>query len=631
MLLCFNSRRIQIKTNYLNNKDILKEIHKSKISYSSFLTTSDSDYDMIVSNINELEKKSIIETAKELRAERLAKLAYDQAIAAGEKKKLEEFSICPTSIKNDEVVFRIMMWDHIPLNDSKKSINSADLDEDNFEELEISPPTKISAKYVKLNFPPFQHFRLDKNNKSFCVGKSHWFGDLEEGYFSIDHGKMTNKLAHMFIKLCERYATRGNWRNYCVDHETEALTKRGWVREEEITENDTILSFNGENLAWSEIKSIYRGQYTGKMFHLTQIGLDSLITPNHKLVTDKGLVPIEYIKTTDKILMLGDAIQNHNEHFSDEFLELAAWIFTNGCYKLNDKGQIKKISISQNNNKKCDRIRNCLNKVNYKFTEITNAKSNISFSICREDSIKFFEIFPIKNITMDFIVSMSTRQREIFLNTLIDGNGRREGPNNKYLRYTHENKKHIDLFQALCVLTGRRSNAHFVENKMSFGKLTNYYSINVFSKKKNISNGSCIHFNGGQNNGRNNNIQLGNGKLLHPNFPTVDYNGIVWCPETEYGCFVARRNNTVFLTGNTYVDEMKGQALLQLSQIGLQFDESKGNNPFAYYTSCLINSFTRVLNTEKKNQNIRDDILQMNNYAPSYTRQNDWGNSNFDD
>ena len=73
--------------------------------------------------------------------------------------------------------------------------------------------------------------------------------------------------------------------------------------------------------------------------------------------------------------------------------------------------------------------------------------------------------------------------------------------------------------------------------------------------------------------------------------------------------------------GYTYNDEMRSQALLQLSQIGLQFDESKSSNPFAYYTAAITNSFTRVLNIEKRNQNLRDDILEMNNFAPSYTRQ----------
>jgi hypothetical protein len=73
--------------------------------------------------------------------------------------------------------------------------------------------------------------------------------------------------------------------------------------------------------------------------------------------------------------------------------------------------------------------------------------------------------------------------------------------------------------------------------------------------------------------------------------------------------------------GYTYIDEMKGQAILQLSQIGLQFDESKSENPFAYYTAAVTNSFTRILNIEKKNQNIRDDMLEENGLTPSMTRQ----------
>ena len=74
--------------------------------------------------------------------------------------------------------------------------------------------------------------------------------------------------------------------------------------------------------------------------------------------------------------------------------------------------------------------------------------------------------------------------------------------------------------------------------------------------------------------------------------------------------------------GYTANDEMQSQALLQLSQIGLQFDESKSDNPFAYYTAAITNSFTRILNIEKKNQNIRDDLLELAQMKPSSTRQN---------
>jgi hypothetical protein len=73
--------------------------------------------------------------------------------------------------------------------------------------------------------------------------------------------------------------------------------------------------------------------------------------------------------------------------------------------------------------------------------------------------------------------------------------------------------------------------------------------------------------------------------------------------------------------GYTYIDEMKSLALMQLAQVGLQFDESKSSNPFAFYTTTITNCFTRVFNVEKKNQNIRDDLLISMGAAPSYTRQ----------
>ena len=73
--------------------------------------------------------------------------------------------------------------------------------------------------------------------------------------------------------------------------------------------------------------------------------------------------------------------------------------------------------------------------------------------------------------------------------------------------------------------------------------------------------------------------------------------------------------------GYTYLDEMKGQALLQLSHMGLRFEEAKSDNPFAYFTAVLSNSFTRVLNIEKKNQDLRDNLLETVGQMPSFNRQ----------
>lgn len=212
-----------MKHNYLNNKDILKEIHKSKTTYCSYTKAEYSDYDMILPSVEKINKKNTLE-ARRLRAERLAKLAHEKALAeTGIKRKLDEFEVKLKDVADTDVVFRIMTWEHIPVDDAKtkKARMSALEIEDDEDPLltEYDEEDKTHTKYVKCNFPPFQHWKIDEEGNPVCVGKSHWKGGIKTGKFSKDHGSMTPKLAHMFIKLCERYATRSNWRGYTYNDE----------------------------------------------------------------------------------------------------------------------------------------------------------------------------------------------------------------------------------------------------------------------------------------------------------------------------------------------------------------------------------------------------------------------------
>jgi hypothetical protein len=212
------------RNNYLNNKDILKEIHKSKTTYCCFQNPEDNAYDMILPDANKINKKNILQARKD-RAERLAKLALEQANLDGTKHKLDEFEIKLKDVKDSDVVFRVMTWEHIPIDDVKSrkaAVKAYELDDDgpvrseyDDDELDIAGNTK----YVKCNFPPFFHYKVNEEGNPIIVGKSHWKGTLDKGEFSREHGKMTPKLAHMFIKLCERYATRSNWRGYTYNDE----------------------------------------------------------------------------------------------------------------------------------------------------------------------------------------------------------------------------------------------------------------------------------------------------------------------------------------------------------------------------------------------------------------------------
>ena len=189
------------KVNYLNNKDMLLEIHKSKSSYCVFSSPEFHQYDLIIPSIDKINIRTVAE-AKRNRAKRQGDLEYQTRKKAGEKVKQADCEVDYKKIQKTDVVFRVMTFDHIPLNNTRKK-----------------NPKSLADHRDKVNFPPFQHWKYNDNDELVCVGKSHWKGTLEKGKFDKDAGQITNTLARMMLKLCERYATRGNVRGYTYNDE----------------------------------------------------------------------------------------------------------------------------------------------------------------------------------------------------------------------------------------------------------------------------------------------------------------------------------------------------------------------------------------------------------------------------
>ena len=193
------------RVKYLNNRDLLAQIHASKNTYCSYVTTEDSQYDLIVPNLKKINANAIA-MARKAKAKRLTQEAWEQAKDAGLKKiKLADYTVSPRKIDKTDLVFRVMTYDHVPMDNERKR-----------------NPKQEADHHSKVNFPPFQHYRLNSKGKLVCVGKSHWTGGMDNGHFSCDHGKMTNTLAMMYMKLCERYGTRANWRGYTYNDEMQS-------------------------------------------------------------------------------------------------------------------------------------------------------------------------------------------------------------------------------------------------------------------------------------------------------------------------------------------------------------------------------------------------------------------------
>ena len=257
------------KIKYLTNKDLLKEIHRSKNSFCSYTKQEYHQYDLILPSLEKINIRTIAE-AKRNRASRSAKELHEASQSRGEKIPAREFEIDYKKIDKYDLVFRIMTFEHVPLAPGrKKSVKN------------------VADAHEKVNFPPFQHWKFDDNNNLVCVGKSHWQGGMKTGKFNKVHGQISDNLARMFLKLCERYATRGNVRGYTYNDEMRGqailqLTQIGLQFDESKSDNpfayytaavtnsfvriiniekrnqnirDDILEMNGMNPSWTRQNS----------------------------------------------------------------------------------------------------------------------------------------------------------------------------------------------------------------------------------------------------------------------------------------------------------------------------------------------------------------------------------------
>jgi len=180
-------------------------------------------------------------------------------------------------------------------------------------------------------------------------------------------------------------------------------------------------------------------------------------------------------------------------------------------------------------------------------------------------------------------------------------------PNNG-MSYVQRDTKHVDAFLVLCTLSGLTTSTKLYQyktpksNKNPNGGTLEVLITNIYVKPKKYCKSEQIDFHGGR-------ATPGGRREQKSNTPTQYYRGTIWCPQTEYGTFICRRNGYIYVTGNTYNDDMQAYAMLMLVRTWNSFDPKKSQNPFAFFTQCIKNSFIQYLNQEKRHRNIRDELL----------------------
>lgn len=452
------------------------------------------------------------------------------------------------------------------------------------------------------------------DDKKFTAEVSVWAEQARDALeVGDDPPRMTEYMGKCLLDIATNMSNRANFVGYCVDTETEALTKKGWVRHDEITTDDVILSYDTEEkkLVWSDIKSIYRDQYQGKMYRLTNRGLDALVTPGHKFVSkQRGIIPVEEICNADNIVLMGDYIESPPQKYDDAFVESVGWAVTEGHYEYGKNTH--SIVLYQNEGENAQRIRKALNESDIHYKEYCRRENNISWRCTGNVINTIHSVAPNRVLSMEFIHDLTQEQKLLLIETMVAGDGWYR-PNGG-MSYGQKCKDHMDAFLVLCTFAGIRVGVSGYTYETSDGDTRQMYTANFYKNPARTCSAQNINFHGGQPGPGG--VARGNkglvGKKAKPNFPTVDYDGIVWCPETEYGTFVCRRNNNIYVTGNSYKDLMVSDALEDVIKYLKNFDPEKANgrpSAFSYVSRIMWFAFLRRMKKEDKQHDIKQKLI----------------------
>lgn len=333
----------------------------------------------------------------------------------------------------------------------------------------------------------------------------------------------------------------------CFDPETEILTKEGWMRYNEIHLRSDLATYNIEKevIEYQQPTEIYRDLYDGEFYYLKSEQIDLATTPNHRYYyrpfTDKQFEEKWRLKSAEKIhfgnnrlyFKVAGGMNVPAIDIDTNIIKLVGWLLTDGS--LVWRGNSPSIMFFQAESK-VHLITDILDELGWKYNKMgrdTNnthicgkelksiQKSYIIYLPTRYGHILTEHIKSKKTIP-EWVYDLSQEQFEVFLSSVIDGDGSRKkrtdgGEPTALMVYGI--KKFLDQLQHACFIHGYRS------------FLTEYregdWRLNI--TKNTIA---CI----------DNSVE---------HLEKRNYRGIIWCATVPNGTLIVRRKGKAVITGNS--------------------------------------------------------------------------------
>ena len=373
---------------------------------------------------------------------------------------------------------------------------------------------------------------------------NNWVGRLMKLYADQE---VTSKQA---LKLIEWLMTQLPWlvdkegNHDCHDMETEALTRRGWLKADDICDLDMILSLDPDgNAVWTPIIERIRRANTDQMVSIDSSVVSLNVTPNHRVLhrkrhsTSEGSQwsqSLDYVHADSlpcRFALPVSAPSGLPElDISDAKIALTGWFLTDGSVSKDQK-------VTFYQSKDAPDLEKALADCGYA-PRVTTRQRDTS-EICgrplvkpplpsreyllnREQSDDFLKVAERKGQVPLWVSHLSDRQFEVFLNAIIAGDGSWASNGDGNSAVVHGTEAFLSSLQATCVAHGWGAHLSIAREKD--------YRLNVCRRRE---------------------WQAERAVVVTRTEPSPE----VWCLRVPHGNFMVRRNGKAHFSGNSWNTE----------------------------------------------------------------------------
>lgn len=347
-------------------------------------------------------------------------------------------------------------------------------------------------------------------------------------------------LVEWLLTACDwLYLVGGN--HDCHDTETEALTRRGWLRYDQIRDGDEVLSYVDGAARWSPIISRVEREHDGEMVTVENQSISLNVTPNHRILCKKrqrnqwpesfGYIPANDLVGRISLPVSGTA-PSTDVALTDDQIALAGWILTDGSIYW--KGNSPKITIYQSKNgAEIERLLSSLNlahRHSIRDRTITEVCGRVlraepspqhEWTLTADASRDVLEWVPEKGRLPDWAHDLSARQFGVLLDSIVAGDGCWDGinPSAKRVAVVHGSEPFLSSLQAVAVQHG-------------------WYARISVARGTDCRLNLC----------RRDDVQFDTRVAVKRTM----YSGRVWCLTVPHGNFMIRRNGAAHFSGNCW-------------------------------------------------------------------------------